>query len=99
MKTHNTRLAALQQRGWDCKHPDYAHNPVANDGSHHRSVYLEGLIHGVPQAIFLSINTGLVMVLRGDDYAFDVFIEYVDGKPPGVQVAKGQRGLFGEDDE
>jgi hypothetical protein len=99
MKTHNARLAALQQRGWDCKHPDYAHNPVANDGEHHRAVYLEGLIHGVPQSIFLSIGTGLVMVLRGDDYAFDMFLQYVDSQPPRVQVAKEQRGLFGEDDE
>jgi hypothetical protein len=97
MRDHNKRLAELQQRGWDCKHPDYAHNQVANDGEHHRSVYLEGLIHGFPQSIFLSIGTGLVMVLRGDDYAFDMFLEYVDGKPPRVQVAKGQRGLFGED--
>jgi len=99
MKTHNARLAALQSRGWSCEHlDDHVHNPVAKDGSHHRSVYLEGLIHGVPQSIFLSISTGLVMVLRGDDYAFDMFLEYVDGKPPRVQVAKGQRGLFGEEE-
>jgi hypothetical protein len=99
MKTHSARLAALQKRGWTSEDYDYIHNPVANDGSHHRSVYLEGLIHGVPQAIYLSIATGLVMVLQGDDYAFDVLLTYVDGTPPRVQVAKGQRGLFGEDDE
>ena len=98
MKTHNSRLAELQQRGWTCEHPDHVHNPVANDDTHHRSVYLEGLIRGVPQSIYLSIATGLVMVWRGDDYSFDTFIEYVDSGPPRVQVAKGQRGLFGEDE-
>jgi hypothetical protein len=99
VKTHSDRLAALHQRGWACEHPNHIHNPVANDGTHHGAVYLEGLIHGVPQAIFLSIGTGLVMVLRGDDYAFDMFLKYVDSQPPGVQVAKGQRGLFGDEDE
>ena len=99
MSDHNKRLAELQKRGWTCEHPQHTHNPVANDNTHHRSVYLEGLIHGVPQSIFLSIATGLVMVLRGDDYAFDMFLKYVDSEPTRVQVVKGQRGLFGEDDE
>jgi hypothetical protein len=98
MKTHNTRLAALQSRGWSCEHPEHVHYPISDDGDHHKAVYLEGTIHGVPQSIFLSIGTGLVMVLHGDDYAFDVFLEYVDSQPPRVQVAKGQRGLFGEEE-
>ena len=98
MRDHTQRLAELHKLGWTCEHPQHKHSPVANDGTHHRSVYLEGLIHGVPQSIFLSIATGLVMVLKGDDYAFDMFVEYVDGKPSGVQVAKGQRGLFGDDE-
>jgi len=100
MKTHNARLAALQSRGWTCEHPEHVHYPISlNDHDHHKAVYLEGTIHGVPQSIFLSIGTGLVMVLRGDDYAFDMFLTYVDSEPTRAQVAKEHWGLFGEDDE
>ena len=97
MKTHATRLAELLQRGFTCEHFDAFHNPVSHAGEPLRSVYLEGPIHGVPQCLFLSINTGLVMVIRGADYEFVAFLEYLDGVPAVVVERVKGRSLFGDE--
>ena len=80
MTEHEKRLTKLATLGWTCEHPHMTHNPVSNGGQHLRSVYLEGQINGDPREAFLSIGCGLVMLLRGEDFTFDHFVDLLEGR-------------------
>lgn len=95
--THTTRLAELLSRGWTCEHPNAIHRPIGRDGVGRGSVYLEGLINSHPREAFLSIEDGLVMLIRGEDYTFDEFIALLDRKPEALKVLPGQKSLLGDE--
>jgi hypothetical protein len=90
------RLSALKSRGWSCDHPEKSHNCKSHNHGMHQCLYLEGAIGGVPQQIFLSVFSGLVMVIRGEDYPFQDFLNILDGVnvAPVVKPASGQRSLL-----
>ena len=94
------RLKELKSRGWSCDHPEKSHNCKSHNHGMHQCLYLEGAIDGVPQQIFLSVFSGLVMVIKGEDYPFEEFLNLLDGVNvvPVVKPASGQRSLW-EDDE
>jgi hypothetical protein len=96
---HTERLNKLEFRGWICDHPNAIHNPVARDGAPHRAVSLEGRIHDVPQSIFLGIETGIVMLIRGPDFTFEGFLKYCDAGPvKQAAVDTRHKSLFGDEE-
>lgn len=99
--THTTRLNELLKRGWTCT-DDFirpaCENPKPGTPTvSHKSVEISGMIQGVPQVAFLSVECGLVMVQRGEDFTFDEFIALLDGKPEAEKVLPGQKSLFWDD--
>lgn len=95
--THTTRLSELLKRGWTCT-DDFirpaCENPKPNKPTvSHSSVEISGTIRGVPQVALLSVECGLVMVQRGEDYRFEEFIALLDGKPEAEKALPG-RGRF-----
>lgn len=100
--THTTRLSELLKRGWTCT-DDFirpaCENPKPGKPTvSHRSVEISGMIQGVPLVAFLSVECGLVMMQRGDDFTFDEFLALLDGKTGAARVLPGQRSLFGDEE-
>ena len=97
---HSDRLKTLLSRGWTCEFPDKAHECKSHSGAMMQCLYLEGVIHGAPQQIFLAVISGAVLLIKGEDYTFDGFLDYCDGKTeaPAVKPLAGQRSLWGDEE-
>ncbi len=92
--SHAKRLATLATHGWICPVPSYIHTIGAKEPI--RTVHILGTLWDKPQAAWLCIETGLVMVHGDADYEFERFATMletgVDSDAP--QPVKAARGLF-----
>lgn len=93
-------LDLLVQRGWTCEQPRYRHTITGTDKRLYRCVYCEGLLFGVPRAIFLSVDCGRVMLIGEQrDVTFEEFLTLLTlhADPELAELAAAtdrQRSLF-----
>ena len=102
--TLTKNLKRLEEFGWVCKHPTGFGTIAATDKQFHKCVWCDGLLFGVPRSIYLSVETGLVMLIGElKDVPFERFIELLgmdqdpdDVKPVAVSVPDRQKSLFAD---
>jgi|GEM_PF-5803113 len=90
-------LDMLEERGWTCEQPRFRHPITGTDKRQYRSVYCEGLLFGVPRAIFLAVDCSRVMLIGEQrDVTFAEFLQLLtlDADPELAIVADRQRSLF-----
>lgn len=100
-------LDLLSDRGWTCETPRHRFSIAGTDKKQYSCVCCEGLLFGVPRAIFLSANCGRVMLIgETKDVPFDEFLKWLglDDDPAfassePVALRGRQKSLFGGDDD
>ena len=93
-------LKRLEAFGWICEAPSQSGMITGTDKKLYRCAWCEGLLFGVPRAIYLSVDCGLVMLIGElKDVPFERFIEMLgmeqdpDFVKP-VEVVDRQKSLF-----
>jgi hypothetical protein len=79
--THTDRLAILATHGWTCEHPNET-RIYGQDKDHkpHQSVFIQGILEGVLQEGYLTLDCGLVLLWGLPDWTFEEFFAVLEGR-------------------
>ena len=100
-------LDRLSDFDWTCADPRPKYKAAGTDGVQYSSFYCEGLLYGVPRAIFLSAHRGRVMLIgETKDASLDEFVQMLKSEQDPafamsepVAVSGRQKSLFGVDSD